>query len=145
MGTSNQEKRMKVLSLITVLAFLAAPLSFAAGAKMKDGRGGEFLKKELNLSDEQFAKIREIRKEHKDGLKESRKTFKESRKAFREALKGEAAKRDELTAKFDKFQKDRDAFQRKRFAMMLEMRDVLSPEQRAKFHDLKKKHRRARK
>ncbi len=53
-------------------------------------------------------------------------------------MKDPKSSKSDLTAKFEAFQKLRDAHQRKKFAMMLEMREILNPDQIAKFRELRK-------
>lgn len=123
------------------LAFaLSSTVAMAAGAKPKDHQKAEYLKKELNLTDDQLKKVQEIRKGKKEDMKAAREQFKATKKAFKEAMDNPNSTKEELTAKFEAFQKLRDEFQRKRFAMMLEMRSILNPEQMAKFREMKKKH-----
>ncbi|MFP5386957.1 MAG: Spy/CpxP family protein refolding chaperone [Bacteriovoracia bacterium] len=122
-----------ILSLILVTGF-----AHASKEKSKEHKRGEFLKKELGLTDEQLSKVREIRKKGKGSIKEARKNFMSEKKAFHEALANPDASREELTKKFDSFQKARDEFQRNRFALMLEMRSILEPNQLQKFKELRK-------
>lgn len=102
---------------------------------------GDFLKKELNLTDEQLERVKEIRKADRDELRKNRKEFKTLKKEFREAMNNSQSSTEELTAKFEAFQKARDEFQRMRFKKMMKMREILSPEQLKKFRELHKKKR----
>lgn len=131
---------MKWMNWLVTFA-LSTTVVMAAGAKSKEHQMAEHLKKELNLSDEQLEKIKEIRKGKKDDMGSSREKFWETKKAFKAAMNDPKSSREDLTAKFEAFQKQRDEFQRRRFAMMLEMREILSPEQMSKFCEMKKKHR----
>lgn len=130
---------MKIITLFLSM-MLVSNVAFSAETKEKKHERGEFLKKELGLSDEQLAKFKEIRKSSKDGMKENKAQFKQLKSEFKEAMKNPNSSQEELTAKFEAFQKARDDFQRKRFATMLKMREILNPDQLAKFHEMKKKH-----
>lgn len=128
---------MKLYTLILSL-ILVTGMAHASRNENKDHKRGEFLKKELGLSDEQLSKVRDIRQKSKSSVKEARKNFHSQKKAFHEAMENPEASREELLKKFDSFQKARDEFQRNRFTVMLEMRSILDPDQRQKFNELKK-------
>lgn len=98
----------------------------------------DFFTKELGLSEDQLKKVTEIRQSNHAKMKEDRAKFKELKKAFNEAMKNPKSTSSELKAKFDSFQKARDDFQRQRFEKMLKLREVLKPDQLAKFQELKK-------
>lgn len=127
---------MKWLTLILTM-LLASNLTFAMGAKGDHQKRAEKFQKELNLTDEQIAKVTEIRKDQWKDLKENKKKLKAEKAAFREAMKNPNATNEELTAKFESFQKLRNDHHRKKFGMMLEMRAILNPEQREKFAEMK--------
>lgn len=134
MGKVSKEETMKSVILALLLTTSSA---FAMGGKSEGHKRAEEFKKELNLSDEQVEKFRELKK-NKGELKELKAQFKASKKAFHEAAKDPNAGNDELKTKFDTFMRLRDEFQRKRFERMLEKRALLTVEQRAKFNELLK-------
>src|SRR5690606_17542289 len=101
----------------------------------------ERFSKELNLSDEQLDKIKEIRKANRAQLKEHRNKFKTAKNAFREAMKDPKSGNEELKKKFEDYQSARSAFHKARFDMMLSMRSVLGPDQLEKFQTLHGKQR----
>lgn len=127
---------MKILFLV---ATLLTSQTFAMAGKGEGQKRAEEFKKELNLTDEQVEKFRELKKGRGEG-KELKAKFKEARKAFKTAIKDPKATNADLTAKFEAFMKLRDEFQRKRFARMLEKRAILTPEQFEKFSSMKRKH-----
>jgi Spy/CpxP family protein refolding chaperone len=133
---------MKYLTLMLTM-LLASNLTFAMGGKGDHQKRAERFQKELNLTDEQLAKVTEIRKKH-HGDKDTKTNFKEIKKSFRDAMKDPKSSTADLTAKFEAFQKLREEHQRKKFAMMLEMREVLNPEQIEKFREMKKEHKKHR-
>lgn len=130
---------MKVLFII--LSLLIVGNVATAGDLEKKFVKGEFLKKELNLTNEQLKKVREIRKDGKDEMRADWKNFKALKKDFRDAMKNSKISNQELKSRFESFQKARDTFQRKRFEMILKMREILTPDQLEKFLELKQKHR----
>ena len=129
---------MKIIPIILSVLLMS---SVYAGEDDSKFQKGEFLKKELNLTDEQLEKVKEIRKADRDELRDNRKEFRTLKKEFREAMDNPKASTKDLTAKFEAFQKARDEFQRKRFQKMLKMREILSPDQLKKFKELHKKKR----
>lgn len=126
---------MKFLTFI--LALFISFSSFADKESKDEKSKGEFFKKELNLSDEQLAKVKEIRKGCKEDILASKSNYLELKKSFKEAKKNPKATNEELTAKFEAYQKARDEFQRKRFDTMLKMREVLTPAQMDKLEEVK--------
>lgn len=112
---------------------------------------GEYLKKELGLTDEQYAKVKAFKEANQKELGAIRENLNALRKDFKDAMKNTASTTEELKQKFDKFQKVRDEYQRARFNKMLNMRGILTPEQLEKFSkameknkgkwDKKRKHR----
>jgi periplasmic protein CpxP/Spy len=103
------------------------------------GRGFKEALNGLNLTDEQKAKIKELRKGGKEAHKETRESLREGRKALEEAMKGDAKKED-ILAKYDALQTLRNKMGRARFEMMLAVREILTPEQRQKFRGFMEKH-----
>lgn len=129
---------MKLLNL-ALSTLMLSNLSYADKHKgMDEGKHAEKLQKELNLTDDQLAKVKEIRKKFHDDMKGSRDTFKSSKEAFHTALGNPSATKEELTAKHAAFQKLRQEHENRKFNMMLEMRSVLKPDQVKKFQEMKK-------
>lgn len=124
---------------LMVLALIMSFSSFAGKDSKDEKQKGDFLKKELNLSDEQLAKVMELKKGHKKEMKEKKTELQELKTSFQDAMKDSKTSNEELTAKFEAHQKARDEFQRKRFSLMLKMREILTPEQIAKFQQVREK------
>jgi protein CpxP len=131
---------MNKLTLALTL-LLASNMTFAMAGKGDHQKHAEQLQKELNLTDEQLAKVSEIRKDKWKDHKENKEKLKAEKEAFRAAMKDPKTSEEELTAKFENLQKLKNENQRKKFNMMLQMRSVLSPEQLEKFRALRKEHR----
>lgn len=126
---------MKIIMML--LSFLLVSGNVLADDKKEERKKGEWLKKELNLSDEQLEQVKEIKSANKSGSDED---YQKLKKAFKDGMKDPKATKEDLTSRFEAFQKARDERQRKRFNMMLKMREILTPEQLEKFHKIKKKH-----
>ena len=129
---------MKNLSLIMAL-MLVTTVAFAGASKKKDGESrGEKIRKELNLSDEQLAKMKEIRKKKKVMQKEARAKVKAAREAFHASVGNPQSTNDELKGKFEELQAAQAAHHRSGFETMLEIRAILDETQRAKFQEKRK-------
>lgn len=126
------------MKTVILTLILMTSQAFAMGGKGDDQKRGERFKKELNLTDEQVEKFREM-KGNRVEMKELKAEFKASKKAFKEAMKNPKVSEEELKAKFESFMKLRDQVQRAKFARMLEKRAILTPEQMAKFQEMRKK------
>lgn len=133
---------MKWISLLLVLQLIPT-MSYAMGGKGDHQKRAEHLQKELNLTNEQLEKVTAIRKKHHEERKD-KDTFREAKKSFRQAMKDPKSSKADLTTKFEAFQKIRDTHQRKKFSMMMEMREILNPEQIEKFQAMKKEHKKSR-
>ncbi len=128
------------MKMITMMLALFISFSSFAGKDSKDEKAkGEFLKKELNLSDEQLSKVMELKKNAHDEMKASKEQYQKLRADFKEAMKDSKATNLDLTTKYEAVAKAREDFQSKRFQMMLKMREVLTPAQMEKFQDIRKK------
>ncbi len=82
------------------------------------------LRKDLGLSDEQIAKVKEMREKHQAQAEADRKALREEMDARREALRKEAQER-------------REAMQAKAEQRQAEMKSILTPEQYKKWQDLR--------
>ncbi|MDB2447045.1 Spy/CpxP family protein refolding chaperone [bacterium] len=143
---------MKIVHLLLSTALLL-PVSMTAQAQMnhegsemhekKGKRGGKhggkkgFMKKlkALNLSAEQLEQLKAIKKEKKsskEAHKASRQEMKNLKEKLRLALKGSQSQ-SEVKAINDEIKKLHSKRQDERFNMMLKIREILTPEQRAKF------------
>jgi Spy/CpxP family protein refolding chaperone len=137
--------RVVSLFLATFLLF-----SFAAyGFPGKDhGRHGEHdwwnnteILEQLKLTDQQKSKIDEIASSNKEKLDNLRAQVKTDYEGFKEIMKNPNSTRDQILSKFDQLGKTHGELRRVEFEMALDMRDVLSPEQRTTLFDIKKQHR----
>lgn len=129
---------MKWVTLI-MTTLLVSNVTFAMGGKEKNNlKRAEVLQKSLNLTDEQMTKILELRKNKKGDFKEERKKFQEEKMTFKTVMKDPNISNEELSKKFESFHALRNEYQKKKFSMMLAMREILTPEQRIKFYEMRK-------
>lgn len=132
---------MKNLSLFLAFMMITS-VAFAGASKKKgDENRGEKMRKELDLSDEQLAKMKEIRKKKKENQKVAREKVKAAREAFHTTAGNPKASNEELQQKFQELQDAQSAHHRSGFETMLEIRSILNETQRAKFHEKKEKFR----
>lgn len=117
--------------IFTLLAVsLVAPLSHAKDYK----RMGIF--KELNLSEEQKEKLKEIKKTDREDLQALRQSKRELRKQLQEAMKSGTS--DEELRKLNNELRQAEAeFKELKFEKILKIRAILNKEQREKFNELK--------
>jgi Spy/CpxP family protein refolding chaperone len=87
--------------------------------------------KELGLTPEQKEKIQAIRKSGKENMQKLREDAKSAHQKLAEAHKKDASKA-ELTQLFNTAQEKQQAVAKQRFSQAMEIRDVLTPEQRKK-------------
>jgi periplasmic protein CpxP/Spy len=116
-----------VLSFVVGGSFLHSSLAHAKRGER--GMRGEM--KELGLSDEQRAKIKEIRKGGREEGKKLRSELKEVREKLRNAAQSDSSKAD-LLSLFSKVQEKQQAMARHGFSKAMEIREVLTPDQRKK-------------
>ena len=130
---------MKNLSLFMAL-MLVTSVAFAGASKKKgsDEKRGEHMRKELDLTSEQLAKMKEIRKKKKEVHREARKKVRAAREAFHTSVGNPQTSNDELKAKFEELQAAQAAQHRSGFETMLEIRAILDETQRAKFQEKRK-------
>jgi periplasmic protein CpxP/Spy len=88
--------------------------------------------RELNLSQDQMQRIQEIRNRHRDQLKNDRDAVRRSQQELRDLLAGTASD-DQIRAKHQQVRDLRNKLSEAQFNSMLEIRNVLTPEQRRKF------------
>jgi Spy/CpxP family protein refolding chaperone len=99
---------------------------------------GDRLKEELNLTEEQAKKVLELRQSNGQEKRKLKEQVRQLGKAFKDSQDNENTSNDELINRFQAFQKARADLQQERFNSMLEMRSILTPNQRKQFNELKK-------
>ena len=124
----------KVFILVTIMAF--SPLALAKRDGQKGKHGEMKVLKQLDLSDEQKEKIKALREGKKDKMKSLREKAKSDREAFQAAMESDSSK-SQLKSLRSKMIKSKQAVRDHQFNSMLEVREVLNPEQRKKFRELK--------
>ncbi len=103
-----------------------------ANEKWHNKGGGKEAFKELNLTDDQKSKMKELRKASKNEMKVLRQTMKDRREKLAQSMAGKASD-DELKKDFASLQEAKAKWESAKFDQRLKMRKVLTEEQRAKF------------
>lgn len=133
-----QTLKVSVLTMaLTALVSLTGVANAEARDESKVGRRGKMkeMAAELNLTADQKAKMKEINKDRREVLQPKRKAMREAKEALEASLKG-ADSTDTVKQKFAALQKAQSNFATARFDKVLAVREVLTPEQRAKFKGL---------
>ncbi len=125
---------MKHVALIALSLMLVSP----AFAKRGEGKRGHMQKifKQLDLTEDQSKKLKEVRKSRKDKMKSLRKDKKQAKKDFKEAMRSNASN-SSLKSLHNKMLKAHKKFKEYRFETMLKTRDLLNESQRKKFSELR--------
>lgn len=135
--------RVLSLSVVTLLVLSFVAYGFPGKYYGKHGKHGwwsdsEILEK-LKLTDQQKSKIDEIVSANKEKIEKLRTQVKTEYEAFRGVMKDPNSTRDQILSKFDQVGKTQGELRRAEFEMALDMRDVLTPEQRTTLYEMKEK------
>ncbi len=135
-----------IAGFLAVLAMaFASPALAGPGGHGKGGWLGKHkemqakMAADLKLTKEQQEKMKALNEKSHPAMKEKRQAMKAAREDLHTTLKGSASD-DEAKKKFEVLNKAQDDFARARFEHVLAVRAILTPEQRAKFHDIMKEH-----
>ncbi|MER3434769.1 MAG: Spy protein [Leptolyngbya sp. ERB_1_1] len=109
-------------------------------APNRPGRGEMGLMRELNLSADQMTKIQQIRTRYRDELQNDREAARKAQQELRTLMAGTATD-DQIREKYRQVKDLRAKAADAQFNSMLEIRNVLNPEQRQKFADRMEKQR----
>ncbi len=122
------------LWILLALLFLV-PTHFSANAFAEDddswGMDADDFHRDLGLSDEQREKMRKLRESAKAEKESMRKAHKEQRDAFKDLMKSDKSS-SELRKAFQALQESKNKMATARFEHRLQVRDILTPEQRKK-------------
>lgn len=95
-------------------------------------RGGMRWLRDLNLSPDQMQRIEAIRSRDRDQLRSDRERVRQLQQELRDLMAGNASD-DQIRAKYQQVKELRTKLADAQFNSMLEMRNVLTPEQRRTF------------
>ncbi|MBE9011397.1 Spy/CpxP family protein refolding chaperone [Pseudanabaenaceae cyanobacterium LEGE 13415] len=98
----------------------------------RPGRGEMGLLRELNLSPDQLNRIQQIRSRYRDQMKSDRDAARQAQQELRTLMAGSASD-DQIREKFRQVKELRTKVADAQFNSMLEIRNVLTPEQRQRF------------
>lgn len=127
--------------LVTFLLFSFAAFGFPGNHYGKHGKRDWWKNTEvleqLKLTDQQKSQIDEIAESNKERLENLRAQVKTDYEGLKESMKNPNSTRDQILSKFDQLEKTHGELRRGEFKMSLEMRNVLSPEQRTTLFEIK--------
>lgn len=129
-----------LLALLAVAVLVVPKPSFAGEGrweKFAERRIEKFISK-LDLSDEQKEKIKDVRGQAKEKLKAAREKKREAFKALATLMKSDTNDEKGIREAFKNLQAVKTDAENAHFETILEIRNVLTPEQREKFHGLVK-------
>lgn len=132
-------------SSVFVIAMIFSTLSPADTGKSDEKgcdqcrHGGKWIES-LNLSPEQQQQLQAIKDKNQDGIKAKKKAMKEARHEFKQAMESDANDKT-LRKKHNKKLSAHTDFKKARFEEVLEIRHILTPEQRAQFEESHRHHR----
>lgn len=98
----------------------------------RPGRGEMGLLRDLNLSADQMNRIQQIRSRYREQLKSDRDAARQAQQELRTLMAGSASD-DQIREKFRQVRDLRTKLADAQFSSMLEIRNVLTPEQRQRF------------
>lgn len=132
----------KIITIFTLV--MTSIISFAdddnEGRKNFKARKAEMMKS-LNLTEEQQKQMKEIRSGNdKSGMKNKRALIKKKMEEMDSAISGNASS-EEIKSLHLEIQQLKNQKANARLDKMLKMREILTSEQRKKFHEMKKKRR----
>ncbi|MGG6270315.1 Spy/CpxP family protein refolding chaperone [Leptolyngbya sp. AN03gr2] len=104
----------------------------APSPRDRPGRGEMGLLRELNLSADQMSRIQQIRSRYRDQMKSDRDAARQAQQELRTLMAG-SANDDQIREKFRQVKELRTKVADAQFNSMLEVRNVLTPEQRQRF------------
>lgn len=99
------------------------------------GRGPGELFEQLNLSQDQMQKMQQIRERYKTQMQQQQQTLRQAEDEFRDMMSSTASQ-SQLREKHRQVQGLREQMGELRFESMLEMREVLTPDQRRQMAEL---------
>lgn len=112
-----------------------SPQLIAQNQQAPRQRGKEGLFQQLNLSQTQMQQMQQIRAKYKDQLNQQRQAVRQARQELTNLMAGSASA-DQIRAKHRQMTELRGRMEETQFNSMLEMREILTPEQRTKLSQL---------
>jgi len=130
--------KKSLITFIIVVGSLSLPhFAQAEPAHTLGGPGAAFkerLKEELNLSDEQLAKLKELREERKK-MREGMLNLRQEHQDFKQMLRDYKSDDNAIRARAAKLSDEQATLQKDRIENILKLRKILKPEQFAKLLD----------
>ncbi len=131
-----------ILAVLVLSAFTAYAFSERDHCRYEKSHwwGKSKVLEQLELTEQQKTKIDEITTSNEEMLDNLHKQLRTSYKEFRKSMLNPDSTRDEILSMYDQVEKNRRELTKVKIGMTLEMREILSPEQRTKLFDIKEQH-----
>jgi Spy/CpxP family protein refolding chaperone len=133
--------RVLSLFIVTFVIFSFAAFGYPGKHYGKHGSHDWWNKTEvveqLKLTDQQKSQIEEITSANKEKTENLRAQVKTDKEGLREMMKDPTSTRDQIISKFDQAGEKHGELRKAEFEMLLDIRDVLTPEQRTALYELK--------
>ncbi len=129
------------IALLAVM-LLSGFSAFAGGQRFRERRGEAFrerIAEELGITAEQRQRIEAIRSEHAEAISAARQNVADKRRALEDAYAAESLDKSVVDARLQDLGDAQTALMKRASEVRLAIREVLTPEQRAKARDLKTK------
>jgi periplasmic protein CpxP/Spy len=131
------------LSIVLLAVVLLSSISVFAGPQRHRGRHGEGFRdriaEELGITAEQRQRIEAIKAEHSEAIKTARQNVADKRRALDDAYAAEPLDKAAVDTRLRELGDAQTALMQQASEVRLAIREVLTPEQRAKARDLKSK------
>ncbi len=130
------------LALMTLVVFTASvyayPHNDGHGTYKKEWWENEQFVKELQLTDEQVKKIKEIDESYDSKFEPWHSNIMESYEAYKQSMTDPEATNDQITAKYDDMLSSNNELKKLKLQKKLKVRDILSADQITKLSEMKK-------
>ncbi len=125
---------MKTRNILMLVSAMVLAVSLIAQAQPGPGMGGK-IAKELNLSDEQVAKIKDLRSDHQKDMTDHQAAIKKARIDLRDLMTAEIPDKAAITKKMKEIADLRLAQENARVDQWFAVRSVLTPDQQKKWKE----------
>jgi periplasmic protein CpxP/Spy len=142
----NRKFHQYIAALLVLTVSMGIPATYTLPQPSQAQEIGETpgkLLQQLNLSNDQLQRIKNIRSRNNSEIRSSRQRARQLQQEIQELMAGTASS-DLVRAKFNELQSARQQAAKLQFEQMLAMREVLTPQQRSQLAQLMKQRRETR-
>jgi Spy/CpxP family protein refolding chaperone len=134
-------KKFLILFFLTFFVFSSGVYAFADGGRFKWWKNPKIVE-ELNLSQNQVDRIENIFSLHRVKIINLDNELKSKEAKLRDRIRDPNSDREEILRLADEVEQIKGELRKVEVDMLLQIRDVLTPGQRAKLHEIKRRYRR---